>query len=56
MSSARKVRIELDEKDYNKAIQAHKEHIHISCEGELIKEAHSFILNHPRNFSLEPDE
>jgi len=52
----RKVRVTLDEKDYDKAIQAHKEHIPVSCEGELIKEARSFILNHPRNFRLEPDE
>ncbi|MDM8558410.1 hypothetical protein [Candidatus Parabeggiatoa sp. HSG14] len=52
----RKVRAELDNKDYDKAIQAHKEHIPISCEGELIKEARSLILNHPRNFCLEPDE
>jgi hypothetical protein len=52
----RKVRVELDDKDYDKAIQAHKEHIPIFCEGELIKEARSFLLNHPRNFCLEPDE
>jgi hypothetical protein len=52
----RKVRVELDEKDYMLAIQAHKENIPVYCEGELVREGRSFILSHPRNFILEPDE
>jgi len=52
----RKVRVELEAKDYGSAIQAHKENIPVFCEGELVREGRSFILRHPRNFTLEPDE
>ena len=50
------MRVELEAKDYSSAIQAHKENIPVFCEGELVREGRSFILRHPRNFTLEPDE
>jgi len=50
------VRVELEEKDYNSAIQAHKENILVFCEGKLVREGRSFLLKHPKNFTLEPDE
>ncbi|MEK8016259.1 MAG: hypothetical protein VSS75_005275 [Candidatus Parabeggiatoa sp.] len=52
----RKVRVELEEKDYESAIQAHKENRVVSCEGQLVREGRSVILKHPRNFTLEDDE
>ncbi len=52
----RKVRVELEGKDYGSAIQAHKENRVVSCEGELVREGRSVILKHPINFTLEDDE
>jgi hypothetical protein len=48
----RRVRMELEDRDYQVALQAHKESRPISCVGDLRKEGRSFHLLNPRQFQL----
>ncbi len=51
----RRVKIELDEKDYSLAIEAHKQGLEIYCTGQMIKDGNTFRLNNPSNFKMLDD-
>ncbi|TET23817.1 MAG: hypothetical protein E3J71_01005 [Candidatus Stahlbacteria bacterium] len=51
----RKVKIELDEKDYKRAVDAHKADRWVSCTGTLIPKARAFVLSNPRKFTIEDE-
>lgn len=55
-ASLRKVRVELEASDYSTAIEAHGEGRPVRCEGELVREGRAYVLRHPRQFALEPEE
>ncbi len=48
----RKVRLELDDVDYECAIQAHKDYSIIRCEGELQRRGRIYRLENPRKFRM----
>ncbi len=48
----RNVTIELSERDYALALEAHRDRLPISCTGELVKLQRSLRLNNPRGFTL----
>ncbi|MEN8221435.1 MAG: hypothetical protein ABFS56_34870 [Pseudomonadota bacterium] len=50
-----KVKIELNESDYEMAVQAHKNGGGISCQGELIKKGNSYQLSNPINFVVSKE-
>jgi hypothetical protein len=50
----RPVRVELEEAEYNLAIQAHQDRAPVRCVGDLTHEGRGLILRNPRRFSLEP--
>lgn len=52
----KKIKIELSQSEYEKAIEAHKEGLTIICEGELKKEGRSLVLHNPRDFSIEEED
>jgi hypothetical protein len=52
----RKVRLELEARDYPTAIEAHLKGRPVRCEGELVREGRTYILHHPRQFALKPEE
>lgn len=51
-----KVRAQVDPATYSRAIQAHKDKLTISLEGELTREGRSFALRSPRRFAVESEE
>jgi hypothetical protein len=51
----RKIQLELGEPDYSQAVEAHKQELVVSCEGELVREGRGFSLRNPRNFRVERD-
>lgn len=52
----RKVRVDLDSVDYDRAISAHRDRLPVICEGDLIREGKGFVLKNARNFSVQRDE
>lgn len=54
-TSLRKVRVELEARDYAKALEAHREGRPVRCEGELVREGRAYVLRHPRQFALKPE-
>lgn len=48
----RNVTIELNEKDYAVALEAHRDRKPVSCTGEIVKTVRSLRLNNPRRFVL----
>ncbi|MEQ9486652.1 hypothetical protein [Coleofasciculus sp. F4-SAH-05] len=48
-----KIKAELFEHDYIKAIKAYQERLPVSCIGDLIKEGNVFILKNPRQFTID---
>ncbi|MDM8562628.1 hypothetical protein QUF54_04665 [Candidatus Marithioploca araucensis] len=51
-----KVKIELNESDYEMAVQAHQNWWEISCQGELIKEGNYYRLYNPINFIVSKED
>jgi hypothetical protein len=51
----RKVRVELDAQDYERAIEAHKQNSAVRCEGELVREGLTFTLKNARQFVVCED-
>jgi hypothetical protein len=52
----RKVKVELDSSDYDRAITAHRERLPVSCEGDLVREGKGFVLKNATSFSVQRDE
>ena len=52
----RNVTIELNERDYSVALEAHRDRFPITCTGELVKSQRSLKLNNPRSFGLYQKE
>ena len=52
----RNVTIELTEKDYAVALEAHRDRKPVTCTGEIVKTVRSLRLNNPRGFSLYKKE
>ncbi len=52
----RQIRMNLSENNYNNAIEAHKEGIRLTCNGELKKKGRMFWLDNPSNLRLLPEE
>jgi len=50
-----KVVMELGAQDYDRAIQAHRDHLPVVCVGEIRQNGTSFVLSNPRGFSVVPD-
>ena len=48
----RKIRLILNDADYQIAVKAHSQECPVQCTGELVKEGHSYTMRNPRNFSL----
>ena len=48
----RKVRLDLSDADYRKALKAHDEREMVECVGELMKENRRYVLRNVRNFAL----
>ncbi|MFY0562370.1 hypothetical protein ACN28E_00895 [Archangium lansingense] len=55
-ASLRKVRLELEANNYPAAVRAHLEGRPVRCEGELVREGRTYVLRHPRQFALRPEE
>lgn len=51
-----KVRAQVDPTAYGRAIQAHRDKLAISLEGELTREGRSHVLRNPRGFAVESEE
>jgi hypothetical protein len=51
----RRISVELDAKNYDLAIQAHKEGMRVSCLGDLLKDGVTYRLQNPRGFAVAPD-
>ncbi|MCE5216213.1 hypothetical protein LLH03_04185 [bacterium] len=52
----RKVKMELSEGAYAKAVYAHGERKAVTCCGELVKEGGAFRLQNPRGFSIQDED
>ncbi len=52
----RKVRIELNEADYQLAIKAHQDWAVVLCEGLLVKDGRQYVLRQPRHFEIYSEE
>lgn len=51
--SSRLISVKLDAEDYDRAIQAHKNGIKVTCYGNLVKQGSQFVLLNPRGFTLD---
>lgn len=51
-SRPRTITIELNEQDYALAISAHQQEKRIICNGEVVKNGRSFVLENPNGFSI----
>jgi hypothetical protein len=52
----RKVRVDLDAGDYDRAISAHRERLPVTCEGDLVREGKGYALKNPRSFCIQREE
>lgn len=52
----RTVSVELPEMDYNVAVQAHGDGLVVACEGRLLKDGRRLVLEHARNFIVDPPD
>ena len=53
---ARKVRLTLEDADYQHAIEAHKHNRLITCTGELVRQGSAYVLEQPHDFAVIPDD
>ncbi|MCW3097840.1 MAG: hypothetical protein JWL77_3458 [Chthonomonadaceae bacterium] len=53
--SLRQVRVDMNEENYEAAIEAHRKGLPVQCEGELIREGRTFLLRNARNFTAEEE-
>ena len=53
--SLRQVRVDMNEADYETAIEAHRKGLPVQCEGELLREGRTYLLRNPRNFTAEEE-
>lgn len=51
-NTPRRIRVILNDADYQLAVKAHGQDEAIQCTGELVKEGRSYILKNPRNFTF----
>ena len=52
----RKVKIELGDADYHRAVVAHDRQQAVSCYGVLVREGHSFRVSDPHDFLVIADD
>ena len=51
-----KVRLELGDEEYHKAIQAHDNQEAVQCLGSLVREGRGFVLKYPHGFEARADD
>lgn len=51
----RRIQLDLNDPTYELAVKAYQARIPILCQGDLLKQGRSFILQHPQNFTLDLD-
>lgn len=53
--SAKRVRVELSEDQYNLAIAAHRDGVDVQCTGQLVREGRGYVLKQPTGFAQAAD-
>ncbi|MDZ4819142.1 MAG: hypothetical protein SGJ20_09240 [Planctomycetota bacterium] len=53
--SAKRVRVELSEDEYNVAIAAHRNGVDVQCKGQLVREGRGYVLRQPMGFAQAAD-
>lgn len=49
---AKRIRLELSDTEYHKAVKAHDKGLEIYCSGQLVREGHSYRLKNPTGFTV----
>ncbi len=55
LGKLRRIQLELAEPIYELAIKAYQARIPIACQGDLVKQGRSFVLQNPHHFTLDLD-
>ncbi len=55
MGKLRRIQLELAKPIYELAIKAYQARIPITCQGDLVKQGRSFVLQNPHHFTLDLD-
>ncbi|AKI98868.1 hypothetical protein ATI61_106255 [Archangium gephyra] len=55
-SALHEVRLVLGSGDYKTASRAHRTRQWVRCAGELVRQGDTYVLRHPRQFALRPEE
>lgn len=51
----RRIQLDLGDLTYELAVKAYQARIPILCQGNLLKQGRSFVLQYPQNFTLDLD-
>ncbi len=55
LDKLRRIQLELTEPVYELAVKAYQARIPIVCQGDLLKQGRSFVLQNPHHFTLDLD-